>query len=207
MVLSAAEILVLFLALMGPTKALIVYAGMTASTGKAERRGVAIRAIVVASCVTFLFLWAGDEIIAALHIQVPALKIAGGIILLLFALDLVLGGEQKGDAEAARDIAVFPLAMPLMASPQGIVILITFSASFVARGISAAILYILLGVTMLVNLLVLLTAVRLLKYVPASFLMVLMKIAGVLLAALAIQIILWGFRDLGWIPAVAKAVT
>ncbi len=70
--------------------------------------------------------------------RLPALKIAGGLILLLFALHMVLGEEKKGDAEVANpstDIAVYPLAMPLMATPQGIVAIVTIVAAMLIVGV------------------------------------------------------------------------
>ncbi len=204
MSMSAAEILILFLVLMGPTKALVVYAGLTSSMSVGERRNVAIRTVLIASVVTFLFLWAGQRIIDSLHVQIPALKIAGGIILLVFALGLVFGGEHDDHAETGQDIAAFPLAMPLIASPQGIVILITFAAAAEDRGLALAPLYLLLGVTMAINLVVLLVGSRILKYIPPAALIVLMKIAGVLLAALAVQLMLWGLGDLGLVPPMSS---
>ena len=203
MALSLSEILVLFLVLMGPTKALIIYAGLTAQMDAAQKRSVAVRAVLIASFVTFLFLWGGQAIISSIHVQIPALKMAGGLILLLFGLHLVLGSDHADDDSKGQDIAAFPLAMPLLASPQGIVILITFAAAFEAEGRSPLPLYAMLGVTMLVNLVFLLLGSRLLKFIPQAALVVAMKVAGVLLTALAIQLILWGLGDLGLLPQVA----
>lgn len=100
----------------------------------AQKRAVALRTVMVASIVTFLFLWAGGAIIAAIHVEIPAVKISGGIILLLFALGLVPGGGKDDHANEGTDPATFPLAMPLTASPQGIVILITFAAAGPSAG-------------------------------------------------------------------------
>lgn len=205
MTLSMTEILILFLALMGPTKALIVYAGVTSGMDDAQRRAVAIRAVIVASIVTYLFLWAGGAIIAAIHVQIPAVKISGGIILLLFSLGLVLGGHHDDGKDTGNDPATFPLAMPLMASPQGIVILITFAAAFEEKGHNQMTLYVALGITMAINLVSLVFGARILKYIPPAALLVTMKIAGVLLAALAVQLMLWGLGDIGLVPAMTKA--
>lgn len=205
MVLSMTEILILFLALMGPTKALIVYAGVTSGMDDAQRRAIAVRAVIVASVVTFLFLWAGGSIIAAIHVQIPAVKISGGIILLLFALGLVLGGGHDDGKDASADPATFPLAMPLMASPQGIVILITFAAAFDEQSLNVMPLYVALAITMAVNLVFLLFGSRILKHIPPAALLVTMKIAGVLLSALAVQLMLWGLGDLGIVAPMKAA--
>lgn len=196
MTLSWVDTLIIFLALMGPTKAFILFGGLTEGMDSAARRKVAIKAVVTASAITFLFLWAGKPIIDAIHVSIPALKIAGGIILGMFAVDLVLGGAHKEEGPSGTDVAIFPLALPLMATPQGIVILITFATAFEAEGRSPMLLYILLGATMLVNLIFLLLADRILKYLSPSVLVVLMKLAGVLLTALAVQLVMWGLFDL-----------
>jgi multiple antibiotic resistance protein len=201
MTLSMTEILVLFLALMGPTKALIMYAGFTATMDAPARRLIAVRTVLVASIVTFLFLSAGEAIIGAIHVGIPALKISGGIILLVFALGLVFGTSREETDDTGNDIATFPLAMPLIASPQGIVILITLAASLQEGGKSTVPLYVALGITMAVNLVALLFGARLLEYVPAAALKVVMTIAGILLCALAVQLMQWGFSDLGLVPA------
>jgi multiple antibiotic resistance protein len=194
--ISWVDILVLFLVTMGPTKAVVIYAGLTAKLSPAERRKVAIKAVGVATIVTLLFLWGGKGIIDAIHVTIPALKMAGGVILGLFALGLVLGGSHKEESEGG-DIAVFPLALPLMASPQGIVILITFATTTQDDPATNRLLYVLLAVTMAVNLIFLLLADKILKFISPSALMVVMKIAGVLLTALAIQLIFWGLQDIG----------
>lgn len=197
MTLSMAEVIILFLALMGPTKALLVYAGMTDQMDASQKTAIAIRTVLVASIVTFLFLAFGEELIKALHVQIPSLKISGGIILLVFALGLVLGGGGKEDPQAGGDIAIFPLAMPLIASPQGIVILITFAAAAKTSDLNIFTLYIALAITMVVNLLALLFGAKLLKYAPPAALQVVLKLAGIMLCALAVQLMLWGFTDLG----------
>jgi multiple antibiotic resistance protein len=199
--MTMTEILILFLALMGPTKPLLVYAGLTEKMDAAQRASIAIRTVVVASIVTFFFLWAGGSIINAIHVQIPAVKISGGIILLIFALGLVLGGGSQDDHHEEGDIAIFPLAMPLIASPQGIVILITFAAAAKKGGLSTQPLYLALAVTMGINLVALLFGARLLKFVPPAALKVVLKLAGILLCAMAVQMMLWGFSDLGLVPA------
>jgi multiple antibiotic resistance protein len=199
--MTMTEILILFLALMGPTKALLVYAGLTEKMNAGQRASIAIRTVVIASIVTFLFLWAGGSIIKAVHVQIPAVKISGGIILLLFALRLVLGGESHEIYQEGGDIAIFPLAMPLIASPQGIVILITFAAAAKKGGLSTQPLYLALAITMGVNLVALLFGSRLLKFVPPVALKAVLKLAGILLCAMAVQLMLWGFSDLGLVPA------
>jgi multiple antibiotic resistance protein len=116
---------------------------------------------------------------------------------------LVLGGGKEGGYGKGGDIAIFPLAMPLIATPPGIVILITFSAVIQKSGQSTIPLFIALAVTMGVNLLALLFGATLLKYVPSAALNVILKLAGIPLCAMAVQSMLWGLSDLGLVPAKA----
>jgi multiple antibiotic resistance protein len=199
--MTMTEILILFLALMGPTKALLVYTSLTEKMNAAQRASIAIRAVIVASIVNFLFLRAGGAIIHAVHVQIPAVKISGGIILLIFALGLVLGGGRHDEHQEGGDIAIFPLAMPLIASLQGIVILIIFAAAAQKSGLSTQPLYLALAITMGVNLVALLFGAKLLKFVPPAALKVVLTLAGILLWAMAVQLMLWGFSDLGLVPA------
>jgi multiple antibiotic resistance protein len=120
----------------------------------------------------------------------------------LFALGLVLGGGKDDHANEGTDPATFPLAMPLIASPQGIVILITFAAAVKENDTSPLILYVALAITMVINLLTLLFGARILKFIPPAALMVTLKVVGVLLTALAVQLILWGMGDLGLVPPI-----
>jgi multiple antibiotic resistance protein len=165
---------------------------------------------MVAAIVTLVFAVAGEVFLQIFHISLPALKIAGGIILLLFALGMAMGGghdEEEGDTPKALspDIAVFPLAMPMMATPQGLVaITVIVAAQPSVVGLLVVIAAIL--AVMALNLLCLRSADRIIKAIGPSALQVIAKVAGLLRTALAVQLMILGLRDLGVIgPEAAGA--
>ena len=127
------ELFVIFLITLGPLKSAIVYVTLTADADAGFRRRIAIRTVLVATIVSILFVVAGEYLLDVFHISIPALKFGGGIILMLYALEMVLGSKSeegaKSDVELSPNIAVFPLAMPLMATPHGLVAIVTLTAA------------------------------------------------------------------------------
>jgi multiple antibiotic resistance protein len=208
MTFGIVDIATLLLVTVGPLKALIVFATLTARADAGFRRQVAIRTVTVATIVTLVFVLAGNFFLQVFHISLPALKIAGGIILLLVALDMVMGGSHEDESEKPKalspDIAVFPLAMPMMATPQGLVAITVLVAARQSLVDVLVVVVILLAV-MALNLLCLLSADRIIKAIGPAALLVIGKIAGLLLTALAVQLMILGLRDLGLIEAMAGA--
>jgi multiple antibiotic resistance protein len=208
MTFGIVDIATLLLVTVGPLKALIVFATLTARADAGFRRQVAIRTVTVATIVTLVFVVAGNFFLQIFHISLPALKIAGGIILLLVALDMVMGGSHEDESEKPKavspDIAVFPLAMPMMATPQGLVAMTVIVAARQSVGDVLVVVVVLLAV-MALNLLCLLSADRIIKAIGPAALLVIGKIAGLLLTALAVQLMILGLRDLGLIEAMAGA--
>ena len=197
------DIVTVLLVTIGPLKALIIYATLTAKADAGFRRQVAIKTVATATIVSLVFVVAGEILLRIFHVSLPALKIAGGIILLLFAIGMVMGGghdDEETPKALSLDIAVYPLAMPMMATPQGLVALTAISAAqpnALWVGIIALIVLIIMGF----NLVCLLSADRIIKAIGPSGLQIIAKVAGVLLTALAVQLMILGFRDLGLIDA------
>lgn len=200
-----ADIIVILLITIGPLKATIVFATLTAKADSAFRRQVAIKTVTTAAIVIVLFVIAGEFLLQVFHISLPALKIAGGLILLLFALHMVLGEEKKGEAETvapSTDIAVYPLAMPLMATPQGIVAIVTIAAG--AQSMAGIVTLLVICVLILaLNLVVLLLADRIIAAIGPAALQIIGKVVGILLAGLAVQLMLSAGTDLGLIAKTA----
>ena len=205
--MGLADIFVILLITIGPLKAAIVYAKLTAKADSAFKRQVAFKTVTVAAIVCLVFVFAGQWLLGVFHVSLPALKIAGGLILLLFALDMVMGSEKRveeGDALPSADIAIYPLAIPMMATPQGLVAITTIVATKDSIGELIALAMMVL-VIMAINLSVLLSADRLLKKGGGGTVVVVGKVVGLLLAALAIQLMISSFRDLGVIAAASAA--
>ena len=184
-----------------PGKALPVFAALTAKADESVRRQIAKYTTIVAAIVGLLFIFLGHFLLQIFHITLPALQIGGGIILLLFALEMIMGKEKGApgaEEKPSLDIAISPLALPLMATPQGIVTLIMLAAadpSFKNDAIIAACLAAILAF----NLLCLLSAGKIVEKIGPA-LPVISKIMGLLLTALAVQLMIVGFQELGVIP-------
>lgn len=202
--MGALDILVILFITIGPTKAAAMYLGMTGGTDPAFKRQVAIRTVTVAAIVCVIFVLLGKAILGMFHISLPALMIAGGLILFVFALQLVLGEDHAAPEGGPRpapsiDIASYPLAVPLMASPQGLVAITTIAASRPGLGNALVLLALVLGV-MAVNLIVLLSADKIFSRISPAILKVTMRILGLLLCGLAVQLVIFGLMQLGVLP-------
>src|SRR5947207_14925440 len=92
------------------------------SSVRATARGWRWSAVFVALLVLMLFLYCGQYALEAMHISIPAFRIAGAAVLFVFALQMIFGGHHSsGSAQARRtptEVAIFPVAMPGIASPD-----------------------------------------------------------------------------------------
>ena len=201
MQLGVLDILGVFLVTIGPLKAAIVYTTLTADADSEFRRKVVVKTVLTATIVTILFLVAGEFVLRMFHVSVPALKIAGGLILLLYALSMVMGddsskGSQGGAVVQSTDIGVFPLAMPLMATPQGIVMIVTITATTSSINEVLLVAGLILGI-MAFNFVFLLAAHRIIGLIGPLGLQIVARVVGLLFLALGVQLMIWGLTDLG----------
>jgi multiple antibiotic resistance protein len=118
---------------MGPIKVLLVYIAKTQNMEREIRRKVARRIAIVAAAVAIGLFILGAILQQILHFSIGALNIIGGIILLLLALNMVMGSKPKGaDVGAAEpdpmSLAISPLAIPLTLNPIGVVTLVVASS-------------------------------------------------------------------------------
>ena len=198
---SIIEIFTLLFATMGPIKVLVTFAEKTKGLDKAVKRRIAIRAVWMAAIVGLVFIFFGYIFMEVFKFSTVAMSLAGGLILLIYSIKSVLKepkpGEQKGYAtdREAEKMAIYPLAIPLMASPMGLVTLTIISAN---RGVGSGeiiLLTVMLLVIMAINLVSLLSVDFLSKYLSAETLEVANRILALLLAALAMETIINGLDD------------
>lgn len=112
---------VVFFAVIDPIGTVPVFIAVTAGLAPREQRLAALKATLVAAGVLVFFLIAGEPLLDAIGTPLPAFQIAGGIVLFVFALTMIFG-ESKPESEMRllegdRDPAIFPLAVPSIASP------------------------------------------------------------------------------------------
>ncbi len=186
----------------GPVKVLLVYIAATQDASKEVQRKVAQKAVMTAVMVGLLLLVAGVFFMRILHFSTEALTIAGGLILLLLALSLVLGPGEKQDKESTPDeaallsMAVYPMGIPLLLNPVGIVALTVFSAETQSM-LNLAIIAGMVIVVGIIDYGIFLASHSLNKYLTSERILVMEKVLGILLAALAVQMILNGLSSAG----------
>ena len=192
------EVFIILFIGMGPTKVLLVYMELTHGLEASVRAQMARRVVTVAGAVALGLFAIGALLQQFLHFSIGALTIAGGLILLLLGLKMVLGSAGSGGGEQTQkdpmSLATSPLAIPLMLNPIGIVALITFSSTDLTVEEIVAIVVMIL-IIMVIDYLVLSSADRVAKFLSPATVEVLEKVLGILLAALAVELILLGLAD------------
>ncbi|MGO9142781.1 MAG: MarC family protein [Streptosporangiaceae bacterium] len=185
----------------GPKIALVPFLDVTTDMTEATKRRVLRKMLTTAAAVAALLLILGGLLTRLLHFSPGALGVASGIILLIIAVTMVLGqqNENSGHQIKGRDpmqVAVFPLAVPYLLNPAGIVVLVTLSAEAGSIAVLAAAVG-LLAVVLALDVVVFRWAVQVGSKLDASRMLVTEKVFGFLLAALAVQLALDGLSDVG----------
>jgi multiple antibiotic resistance protein len=180
-----------------------IYAGLTKGASPAQTRAMALRACLIAFAILIGFALFGENILGALHIELDAFRIAGGIMLFVIALDMVFEKrtqrrEERAERVAAtpevEDVSVFPMAMPMLAGPGAIASVMLLTAKAEGLDQTLAVLGALAAV-MVLTLLALVAASPLMKLFGSRVEAVITRLLGVLLAALAAQYVIDGVRE------------
>ena len=186
----------------GPKIALVPFLEATREMPEVTKRRVLRKMLTTAATVAVLLLVLGGLLTRLLHFSPGALGIASGIILLIIAVTMVLGhqgpdsGEHPVEDRDPMQVAVFPLAVPYLLNPAGIVVLVTASAEAASVAVVAVVVGILI-VILALDILVFRWAVQVSSHLDASRMLVTEKVFGFLLAALAVQLALNGLSDVG----------
>ena len=186
----------------GPKIALVPFLETTRQMPLATQRLVLRKMLTTAATVAVLLLVLGGLLTRLLHFSPGALGVASGIILLIIAVTMVLGKhDQDSGTRPAEDqdpmrVAVFPLAVPYLLNPAGMVVLVTASAEAASVAVVAVVVGILI-VILALDVVVFRWAVRVSSHLDPSRMLVTEKVFGFLLAALAVQLALNGLADVG----------
>jgi multiple antibiotic resistance protein len=178
-----------------------IFLALTEGMADGERRQVALRACLIAFAILTFFALGGGEILRLLGIGLPAFRIAGGMLLFWIAFEMVFQARGERKAQAAqsavtidriRNVAAFPLAMPLLAGPGAITAAILLAGRAGSDPRLLAILIALVGAVLACCALVFLLAQRFARLLGVTGNIVLTRLLGVILAALAVQFIMDG---------------
>jgi multiple antibiotic resistance protein len=167
-----------------------------------DRQRVALRACLIAAAILAGSAPIGDWLLRALAISLPAFRIAGGLMLFSIASEMVFGvrierqSKQAVDAieEHVRNIAAFPLAIPLMAGPAAITATVLLAGRAGGEPLRLAVLLGVIAAVLALCLVVFTLAVRIVRLLGTTANVVLSRLLGVLLAALAVQFVIDGAR-------------
>lgn len=178
-----------------------IYAGLTKGATQSQRTAMAVRASIIATLILLFFALLGEQLLAALHIDLDSFRIAGGLMLFFIAFEMVFEKRQqrreeragKLSADQVEDVSVFPMAMPMLAGPGAIaaVMLLMNEADTTAESL---VVLAALGSVLLVTALALVAAGPLIKLLGDRVEAVITRLLGVLLAALAAQYVIDGLK-------------
>jgi multiple antibiotic resistance protein len=175
-----------------------VFLALTAQMTQVQRKSTAYRSVVIAFCILVAAALGGKALLASLGIGIPAFRIAGGLLLFYIAAEMVFEKREQRKSQSAeaaveqdhlQSIAAFPLAMPLMAGPGAITATILQASNAQGNWMNMAALIGILFVVLASCLIVFLLSTKIDRFLGTSGRIILSRLLGVLLAALAIQII------------------
>lgn len=187
-----------FFTVIDPIGTVPVFIAITASCSNKIRRAIAIKATLIASGVLLFFIFAGEFILNGANIPLSSFQIAGGLVLLIFALGMIFG-ESKPDEEIKQldkntDKAIFPLAIPSLASPGAMLasVLLTKNSThgLVEQSITVAIMF----TVMLIALFLMLIANRMFKYIGNAGAALISRVMGLILSSVAVSNIVDGIK-------------
>lgn len=186
-----------------PPGILPIFVSLTLGRSAVEQRRIAIQGIGIGAAVMIGFALIGATILELLGIGLPAFRIAGGLMLLWIAFEMVFekrsdrrsrSAKELANHEPPEDIAVFPLAIPLIAGPGAITSILLLmgqhDGDLLRQAVVLAVLMLVLGLCLLI----LLIAAPLARVLGPTTTAVISRLLGILLAALAIQFVLDGLR-------------
>ncbi len=195
-----------FFATIGPLDTAALYPALTPTNTARERRAMAGKGCLIGGGILLFFALFGEGVLRAFGISLPALRTAGGVLLLLIAIDMVFarhsGGttttaDEQAEAATKPDVSVFPLATPLIAGPGAIGAAILLVAEAKSDPLKIAIVVAALLAVVLLTYLLLLGSAQVQKLLGITGLHVITRVMGVLLAALAVQFLFDGIAGSG----------
>jgi multiple antibiotic resistance protein len=182
------EVFVTLFVIMDPIGTIPIFLSLTRGRSAASVRRAAWQAVSVSFAVIVAFAFFGQQILRYLGISLPALQCAGGLLLLLVALELLTGKEEAPTASSDVNVALVPLGTPLLAGPGAIVATMVLSRQvddvpkFVAVALGVLLVHVALWVSMRFSL-------PILRVLREGGVVLVSRIAGLLLSAIAVQLV------------------
>lgn len=188
-----------------PVGTIPVFLAATAGMDADMRRAVATRGILVATGILLFFLVAGQFLLEAMGISLVSFQIAGGLILLLFALKMMFDNDVpniEGTGAPASDpmqVAVFPVGIPSIAGPGALLTIVLLTDNYRFDIIDQVYTALIMGAVLVVLFAALMMAAPIHQMIGKGGENIVSRVMGMVLAAVAVDTVLHGFELLGWI--------
>lgn len=182
--------------ILDPMGLMPVFLGLTSKLSRTAQRKAAFQASLVSFGVILAFAFLGQQILRALHISMESLKLSGGVLLFLVAMELLTSSdmEQPDTGDDAVNVALVPLGIPLLAGPGAIVaVMVSMAQAHTVASIVGVV-----GAVVATHVVIWLSmrfALELSRFLGTGGIMLLTKISGVLLAAIATELVMGGVFD------------
>ena len=186
-------------AVIDPIGSIPVYLTKTVGLSVEDRRKIALKAVMISAGILIFFLIAGHALLEAMQIPLTAFQIAGGLVLLLFALTMIFG-EGKPEQEIRlssnlNELAVYPLAVPSIASPGAMMAIVLLTDNHRFNLFDQTMTTLIMLSVLLITYLLFLAANRIQRWIGNTGAAVISRVMGLILAAVAINNMLVGIRD------------
>jgi len=179
-----------------------VFAGLTQNATRQHQRSMAIKGTLIGTLILIFFALVGKPFLNALGISMDGLRVAGGIMLFIIALEMVFEKRTERKQESAEkfdeyfeDVSVFPIALPLLAGPGAIATIMLTMTSYEHDFMAQMAVLAALVLVMLITLVIFFTAGKVMDLLGPTVNAVLTRLLGVILAALAAQYVLDGLKN------------
>lgn len=200
---SPFELFLLMWAVIGPLKPTVVLAAAASSSGatEAEVRPIALRAVVTAASILGAFIVLGEFALDLFKVSIPAFQIGGALVLLVFALQTIIEDPERAKQEGrsvslSPNMAVYPLAMPLMSSPAVLILIISLVGA--SEGFLPLIpLIVSTAVIMVIDYLFMRNCLRIARALSPAVMLTLGKIIAILLVGLSVELMFVGLNSWG----------
>ena len=189
--------------IVNPIEATLVYVSLTSSFSPAERGRICRRSTLIAFAIAILFSLAGNAVLRLFGITVDSLRVAGGVLLFLVAIDMLRGVRQQKkvteaelqDANHREDVSIFPLAIPLLTGPGAITTVVVLMGAAAGYAEKALVLLAIVS-TFLATYVILKFSEHIDRALGISGIMVMTRILGLILGAVAVNFVATGAWNL-----------
>lgn len=173
-----------------------LYLSVTKDMTSAARKRAAVRATIIAFLLLAGFLYFGQYVLEEMRIEMLSFQIAGGIVLFLFALTMIFekGSGYAGPTDGGHDVAVFPLAMPSIATPGALLSVVVLTDNNTHNLLQETATCLVMGLVLFLTLILMLLGDRLIGLIGRSGASVLSRVMGMILAAVAVQMVYSSFH-------------